>query len=113
MTEKKVSLLPCPFCGGEARWVEVTDALDTPFGLVTEHDEACFLGSRMMAEWDNIVTAWNTRHSSEEGRLREALELMCRRADAVQDVSGGTVQHSDLLVATIAARTALSGIAHD
>jgi hypothetical protein len=59
------ALKPCPFCGAEARWVEDTGEFDKPFGLIVEHAETCFLGSRMMAEWEHILAAWNTRAASE------------------------------------------------
>lgn len=73
-------LLPCPFCGGAASWIEDTGAFDEPFGLVTEHADTCHLAC-FLAEKDQIITAWNTRHptdsaakDAEIAELREALE---------------------------------------
>jgi len=90
-------LAACPFCGGEAKWLDEPVVWDEPFGLVVSHAQDCFLGPRMMAEWGNIITAWNQRadplHTSalaagyasvpdwvaamvgENERLREALGL--------------------------------------
>jgi len=56
------ALKPCPFCGAQAKWVEDNGNFDTPFGLVTEHADACFLSGCMMPpEWETIIAAWNTR----------------------------------------------------
>lgn len=56
-----VTLKPCPFCGGVARWIDEHDRIGEPFGLVVEHAERCFIGGSMMADWDTIIAAWNTR----------------------------------------------------
>ena len=65
-----VTLKPCPFCGGATKWVEYSEGmpLDEPFGLVPDHQENCFLGPRMMENWDNIFAAWNTR-SAPDGEV--------------------------------------------
>lgn len=57
-----VALKPCPFCGGEARWVEDTGEFDVPFGLVVDHAEDCFMRPSMMANWVTIISSWNRRH---------------------------------------------------
>ena len=61
MSGAEVALKACPFCGGEARWVEDTGEFDVPFGLVTEHARDCFMGPTIMNEWPTIIAAWNTR----------------------------------------------------
>ncbi len=75
--ETRVTLKPCPFCRGEARWVEDHGRFDEPFGLVVEHAEDCFLGNRMMAEWKHIIAAWNNRAAQSDllAALREARGL--------------------------------------
>lgn len=57
---------PCPFCGGAAKWVEDTGAFDTPFGLVTEHSDTCFLALALVED-DALVTAWNSRSIGADG----------------------------------------------
>lgn len=75
-------LSPCPFCGAKARWVEDHGRFDEPFGLVVDHTEDCFLGNRMMAEWENIITAWNTRIAAETASAARVAELEGLIADA-------------------------------
>lgn len=70
-------LKPCPFCGGEARWVEEHDRIGEPFGLVVDHGERCFIGSVMMADWDAITAAWNTRPKA-DGLVEELEHLLDR-----------------------------------
>ena len=78
-------LKPCPFCGGEARWVEEHDRIGEPFGLVVDHGERCFIGSAMMADWDTITAAWNTRPALKDRDvvLEEAAKVAesCREAN--------------------------------
>lgn len=78
-----IALKPCPFCGGTARWIEDTGEFDSPFGLVVDHAETCFLGSRMMAEWDHIVAAWNTRSLSPTEAPEPLLEAVENISDAM------------------------------
>lgn len=52
--------------------------------------------------------SYRQRRAEKMARMEAAIDLLCKRADAVMEVSGGTVQHSDLLVAVIAARQALN-----
>ncbi len=75
-------LKPCPFCGGEARWVEDHGRFDEPFGLVVDHAEDCFLGNHMMAEWDHIIAAWNHRQSA----TTEALAAMEQAREALVSI---------------------------
>lgn len=42
--------------------------------------------------------------------LEGATKLLCQRVDEVQEISGGTIQHTNLLIATIAARKALGDV---
>lgn len=84
-------LKPCPFCGGEARWVEEHDRIGEPFGLVVDHGERCFIGSVMMADWDAITAAWNTR-AALKGRdvvLEEAAKKLDERASYHGDQDQG------------------------
>lgn len=82
-------------------WDDGKPTSDEPWYVAT-----CFPAADGATAEDNaksIVRSVNSHYA-----LVEALELMCRHADDVQSISGGTVQHSDLLVATIAAREALA-----
>lgn len=90
-------LKPCPFCGGEARWVEEHDRIGEPFGLVVDHGERCFIGSVMMADWDTIIAAWNTRAALkgrdvvlEEAAERAAFVAGYRAAHMVPDAYDST-----------------------
>lgn len=73
-------LKPCPFCGADAEWKEEDDVpFGSPFGLVVEHKADCFFGNHMMAEWETIIAAWNTRpapkaDSALVGELRDQVE---------------------------------------
>jgi phage/plasmid primase-like uncharacterized protein len=53
-------MLPCPFCGGEAKWREDDGSIGIPFGLVVDHHRGCSLVEPNFAKAKTIA-AWNTR----------------------------------------------------
>ena len=61
MSDTSIKLKPCPFCGADARWVDIHDRIGEPFGLVVDHAEHCFIGWDVLADLESIITAWNTR----------------------------------------------------
>lgn len=52
--------------------------------------------------------AYRTRKAERIARMKAAIKLLCDCADQVQEVSGGTVQHAALLLATVEGRNALA-----
>lgn len=72
-------------------------------------DFLAYVPDELAAHLSALATLPAMAAQGREKRLEEALRLLCDRADSVQEISGGTIQHSDLLVATIAARAALTG----
>lgn len=60
----EVKLLPCPFCGGEARISVDTDAISDSKGRTwafTVVCESCCATSGLCYSTDMAVDAWNTR----------------------------------------------------
>lgn len=76
-------LEPCPFCGGEAKWVEDTGGLDT-FGLVVDHDTECFLA--LDVNRNDFDVAWNTRAVTDEMVERAAV---ARCVELIREVEQG------------------------
>ena len=62
MTNKETELLPCPFCGGEARMFEKADGLGSSFYEAQCWDNDC--GANVTCRstcMDEGIKAWNTR----------------------------------------------------
>lgn len=73
----ETTLLPCPFCGGEAKIVETEHA----WYMNIEHEPICFYAAEIGDEWTKVkaTEAWNTRATLCNGKLtagqvREAVE---------------------------------------
>ena len=58
-----VTLKPCPFCGGVAKFVDDPGVCDVPFGLVVHHSGDCFFDMSLCTDAKQIER-WNTRASS-------------------------------------------------
>jgi hypothetical protein len=58
-----VTLKPCPFCGGVAKFVDDPGVCDVPFGLVVDHSGDCFFDMSLCTDAKQIER-WNTRASS-------------------------------------------------
>lgn len=57
-------LLPCPFCDGEAKWIEDPGVCGVPFGLVVDHQPSCFFGLFASITDAEQIARWNTRGQS-------------------------------------------------
>jgi Restriction alleviation protein Lar len=75
MPSTKVELLPCPFCGGEAKRFTIEEEGDNFGGDVIVCTGVCGASSHVeFGRKENLVSLWNTRTSSHGGEeLREAL----------------------------------------
>lgn len=81
-------LLPCPFCDGEAKWIEDPGVCGVPFGLVVDHQPSCFFGLFASITDAEQITRWNTRSQSHslpgDVGMREALEEIAGAYDEWQ-----------------------------
>lgn len=86
-------LAACPFCGGEAAWVEDTGAIGKPFGLVVNHALGCMMAGLTDFDRTAIIAAWNTRTPAPiaAGPSREAVEraVQFMRHDGLCGIVGG------------------------
>ena len=73
---KPTQLKPCPFCRGEAKWLDYENRVDGRWGLVVNHAEDCWLN--LPTDWsdDEAIAAWDTRSGDATELLREALEAI-------------------------------------
>lgn len=82
------ALLPCPFCGGEAKRITLTEADgDDEGGDVIYCTGVCGASSHVEFGFkENLVSLWNTRlahpQSGDVGALREALQQIVDNDDA-------------------------------
>lgn len=55
----ETTLLPCPFCGGDAEIIETEHS----WNLRIEHEQTCFFATQVCGEWTKAeaIAAWNTR----------------------------------------------------
>lgn len=70
-------LLPCPFCGGEAKFTYITKVY-TDYPSIRCSNDECFAGKLYILFNTEVeaITAWNTRKPMEriEEKLDEAME---------------------------------------
>lgn len=69
MREMKDELLPCPFCGGRAKFGKRTEACYDGSGKVTARAEryrvyctACFCDTGWCCDLEEAISKWNTRY---------------------------------------------------
>jgi Lar family restriction alleviation protein len=76
----KVKLLPCPFCGGEAKIHEDLD-IDILYQVMCPR---CFCKTKFFATTKSAVITWNTRKPME--RIVDRLEEMFKHHNATKTV---------------------------
>lgn len=88
----EIKLLPCPFCGGEAKTGYAINDYNR-WGVICTNCEACV----EVAEWkgvadteENAIRAWNTRKPMQEicERLEELFKYNSEQADIYIDGEG-------------------------
>ena len=65
-------LKPCPFCGGEARYIDATTAIPYDREIYFVECKECRSNSDMYYSLENAIKAWNTRKPID--RIVEQLE---------------------------------------
>jgi len=100
----KGELLPCPFCGGEARYEEVPSALGVAWSVGCCADETDCAGYQLMTSWAtqrDAAAAWNRRSDRAEARkaaleeAEKALEARIEEVLAAMDENGDGINDRD------------------